>query len=109
LVERPLYREHVRGYIPIKVQNYIWEKCYKTESTVVQALLKCQSPISDNKAEEIVNDLSSNQQLLRELRYWMSTMRVVILIAKNQLENGQQLRQAIQAELNRDQHKEVEQ
>jgi hypothetical protein len=103
LVERPIYRENVRGIIPINVQNYIWNTCFKTDITLDQVLIKCQSPISVSKAEEIVNQLSSNQQLLRELRYWMSTMRVVILVAKNQLESGKQLIQTIQTELNSNQ------
>ncbi len=56
-----------------------------------------------------MNQLSSNQQLLRELRYWMSTMRVVMLVANNQLMNGKQLRQVIQTELTSDQSKQVNQ
>src|SRR5687768_7558438 len=28
LTERPAYREHVRGVIPIDIQLYIWTRCY---------------------------------------------------------------------------------
>ena len=30
LTERPRYREHVRGIIPINLQTYIWTNCFKT-------------------------------------------------------------------------------
>ena len=32
LTERPAYREHVRGVIPIDVQLYIWTKCYASNA-----------------------------------------------------------------------------
>jgi hypothetical protein len=79
LSERPAYREHVRGLIPLYVQNYIWDECYWSDGGN-QELLDCESPIELAEAARLVEVISSNEQLISELRYWMSTMRVARLM-----------------------------
>jgi len=101
LVEIPKYREHIRGYIPIDVQNYIWMKCYSNDKDSIQVLLSCKSPISEEKANEILSEIVSEVTLIRQLRYWVSTMNIATLISRAQILNAQQLLNLIQVELSR--------
>jgi hypothetical protein len=75
LTERPLYRVHVRGLIPLDVQTYIWANCYRTLHDA-QQLVACPSPISEAQAAEIVGGLRNDRALMQELRYWMSQMTI---------------------------------
>ncbi len=88
VVERPAYREHVRGAIAIDVQNYIWENCYSADRLGGQKMFSCTSPIDETRAKEIVDALASDKALMNELRYWMSTMRVSLLIGRDRAKNA---------------------
>src|SRR5262245_47284795 len=57
LTERPAYRMHVRGVIPIRVQDYIWASCYHSDPEGHQQLLDCESPIDAGRAAEIVDTI----------------------------------------------------
>ncbi|MEZ5914813.1 MAG: hypothetical protein R3C42_04190 [Parvularculaceae bacterium] len=48
ITERPPYRMHVRGVIPLDVQSYIWNHCYLTDANY-QRFVDCKSPISGLK------------------------------------------------------------
>lgn len=99
LTERPKYRENVRGIIPIAVQSYIWENCYKTNETTGQELLDCSASITPQRAEEIVNMIAGNAELMAELRYWVSSMTVATLIAHNRVKQANELLELIETEL----------
>ncbi|MBL4617817.1 MAG: hypothetical protein JKY46_08975 [Robiginitomaculum sp.] len=97
--ERPKYRENVRGIIPISVQSYIWENCYNSDEVGVQELLNCSTPIAPHRAEEIVNMIAGNTELMAELRYWMSTMTVATLIAHTRMKLANEMLVLIETEL----------
>lgn len=99
LTERPAYREHVRGVIPIDVQLYIWKSCYASNARGEQNLRDCASPISEATAAEIVNGIRRNQALMSELRYWMSTMQVASMIGRDRTEFARQVLNSVDAEL----------
>ena len=99
LTERPAYREHVRGVIPIDVQLYIWTKCYASNERSEQELLRCPSPVSETRAAEIVNAIRGDRTLMAELRYWMSTMKVASVIGRDQTTSARQVLAAVDAEL----------
>ncbi len=99
LTERPKYRENIRGFIPIDVQNYIWMNCYSTDTESIQTLLPCQSPISEEKTIEILSEIVTEVELIRQLRYWISTMNIATLISRAQILNAQKLIDLIQVEL----------
>jgi hypothetical protein len=101
LTERPAYRVHVRGIIPLDVQDYIWTNCYRSEPTGRQDLHDCASPISEARAAGIVRAISSDRALMAELRYWMSTMRVASQIGRDREGRSTQLLDAVQAEMRR--------
>ena len=71
----PPYRKMVRGLIPTKVQNYMWENCHVTLNDA-QVLKECDPIISEEKSKLILDELTNNKTLLEELRYYMSGIKV---------------------------------
>lgn len=99
LSDKPVYREHIRGYIPILIQKYIWTICYKTDTNLQQSMLDCEPPVPQEQIADLLVEISRDRMLIRELRYWMSTMQVATLIGNNQLSNGKELYDMIKTEL----------
>ena len=95
LTERPRYREHVRGVIPLEVQKYIWTDCYSTSAEGVQKLLPCQSPLDEKQTTALVDAIRNDKTLMSELRYWMSSMHVAALYGNNQIKSASALRRLI--------------
>lgn len=96
VVERPAYRVHVRGIIPMDIQAYIWDSCYESQFDT-QRMFECPSPVDQTLAREIVDTLAGNVALMEELRYWMSTMHVAQLIANDRVESATALKEMIAA------------
>ena len=71
----PPYRKMVRGLIPFKVQNYMWENCHLTVGDY-QILKTCDPFINEIEAEVIIVDLSHNSKLIEELRFYVSSIKV---------------------------------
>lgn len=94
LTERPVYREHIRAIVPLHVQNHIWENCYSSDGET-QRLIDCESPVGPGPAADLVEAISGNEQLMSELRYWMSTMRVAQIIGGDRVKLAEQLRRAV--------------
>ncbi|MGD9980605.1 MAG: hypothetical protein AB7H66_02510 [Hyphomonadaceae bacterium] len=101
LTERPPYREHIRGVIPLDVQDYVWANCYRSDATQRQELLDCASPVSEARAGSIVNAIRSDRTLMAELRFWMSTMFVAAQIGRDREARATQLLAAVEAEMRR--------
>ena len=102
LTERPRYREHIRGLIPLGVQDYIWNNCYSSDGETHQELLECDTPIEAETAAQIVQRISGDEQLMSELRYWMSTMRVALLIGNERLSFAKRLRDFVGSQVDRE-------
>jgi hypothetical protein len=94
--ERPDYRQHVRGIIPIDVQDYIWEQCFDEDPAGGQVLLDCPSPIDAVRTARLIERISSDEALMEELRYWVSAVRVAAIIA----DNGRVLAEALLVSVN---------
>jgi len=99
LSESPEYRQHVRGLIPLDIQLYLWEKCWKNDLSGQQRALACSSPVGEARARAIVDVIRNDTVLMRELRYWMSTMRVAETIGRNYMEVAAGLRDAVDAKV----------
>ena len=95
MTERPAYRETIRGLIPLPIQNYIWKNCYATTELGIQTMSGCDAAINEEDTEKIVNSISSNSELMAELRYWMSTLYVASVIGLNRIELATSLRASI--------------
>jgi hypothetical protein len=99
LTERPRYREHVRGKIPIRMQSYIWTNCYNTDVVGEQTMLECEDSFNAEDVKRTVETLSSNQALMEELRYWMSTLQIASIISQDSINIAQSTRALIDSEL----------
>lgn len=99
LSERPVYREHVRGVVPLRMQKYIWEHCYASDEVGNQTLSACQAPADAGDTLQIVEAISRDEQLMSELRYWMSTMHVASLMGRDRIVFARQLRDSVDAEI----------
>lgn len=99
LTERPEYREHVRGLIPLDIQLYIWTHCYSSNEAAEQELLDCKSPVSEARAAEIVSKIRADAPLMAELRYWMSTLHVASLIGQGRTALARRLLGTVSSEL----------
>lgn len=71
----PPYRKMVRGLIPFKVQNYMWDNCHATKGDN-QVLIKCKPFINEEEAEALIFELSNNTKLIEELRFYVSNIKV---------------------------------
>jgi hypothetical protein len=99
LTTRPAYRENVRGVIPLDVQLYIWTDCYASNEKAEQEFRRCASPISEQRAANIVSAIASDKSLMAQLRYWMSTMHVASLIGRDRMVLARQIKASVDAEL----------
>ena len=99
LSESPEYRPHVRGLIPLDIQFYLWENCWQTDSSGRQRALACSAPVDEARARGIVDEIRSDTTLMRELRYWMSTMRVAEKTGRNNMGVATELRDAVDAKV----------
>ncbi len=101
LTERPAYRVHVRGIVPIDIQDYIWSTCFTTMATGEQTLIDCPSPVSEARAATVVSVIRSDRALMGELRYWMSTMMVATHLGETRVTRAQELSREVAAEIGR--------
>ncbi|GJL91338.1 hypothetical protein [Hyphococcus sp.] len=99
VTERPPYREHVRGVIPLSIQSYIWGNCYESNGADWQGMFPCASPIDEARAAGIVDAISKDAALMAELRYWMSSMHVSSLIGGGRLDRATAMRQSVNEQL----------
>jgi len=98
LRERPSYREHIRSIIPVRIQLYIWSNCYETDGAF-QKLKPCPPPIEEFKIQHVVDRLKSNETILDELRYWVSSLEVANLIVQNNVETAKNLHEELLVQL----------
>ena len=99
MAERPRYREHVRGVIPLRIQSYIWKTCYTSDIKARQTMRDCAPPVDEDEAARVVDQIRSDASLMAELRYWMSTMQVAAQVGNDRLGNARQMREAVDAAL----------
>ena len=75
----PDYRESVRGLTPWPVQEYIWKSCFRTEAQT-QEMIPCDAPVSEEQAQAVLDDYRSSPDLLPQLRFWMATNALGMLL-----------------------------
>ena len=75
--ELPAYRELARSMIPPDVQQYIWAECFSVEGRFESYSVDCASPISDNSARAIIEQLQAEEPVKRALTFWISNLTLV--------------------------------
>jgi hypothetical protein len=97
----PPYRQDVREFTPVEVQDYIWTHCSSTPSVGDQRLDDCPPPIDEQRARSILATYSQHPELAHELRYWLSIQSVVRQLNPNQVQESRTLQDEIRAYLRR--------
>lgn len=101
--ELPEYREDIRGLTPMDVQSYIWANCHRSfleGAEEMQELVACDAPISEAQAREILRGYLAAPEVLRGLRFWMSTIRVYSDLSSHDRDTALQLAERVAAETN---------
>ncbi|MEO6801243.1 MAG: hypothetical protein ABI178_14995 [Rhodanobacter sp.] len=79
----PAYRVQIRGLTPWHVQQYIWSRCFRQGNggnAANQELIDCPSPISEEEAAAILATYRHSDMPLQNLRSWMSTLSVSMVV-----------------------------
>ncbi len=75
--ELPEYRELIRSIIPAPVQQYMWTGCYRVEGRHQYLIADCASPIGEEEARRLVDDIRDRSDVRTTLNFWLSTTAVV--------------------------------
>lgn len=94
----PPYRKLVRGLIPARIQNKMWEHCHETRGDV-QMLFNCKPQIEESEAAQINAQLAENKELISELRYYMSSIKVGLSTLTEQEKLNATLLEMIESEI----------
>ena len=79
----PPYRKMVRGLLPTKLQNYLWDNCHDTFDEI-QILKECDPFLNEDQSKQIVDTLIKNETLMDELRFHMSGIKAGTIPIKEQ-------------------------
>jgi hypothetical protein len=97
----PKYREDIRSVTPVAVQDYIWLHCFRLLPGTArdQRMIPCASPIDETQARRILASFAQSPELVRELRFWMSSLRIASLTAPEDRRDALQLKARLESEL----------
>lgn len=101
LTERPRYREQVRGIIPLRIQSHIWTNCYETDAVGQQTMLDCEASFNAEEVKRVVETLSGDEDLMAQLRYWISTLQIASIISQDSINSAQSASVLIDSALSR--------
>ena len=76
----PVYRMQIRGLTPWHVQEYIWSHCFRQLAGTLQEYTDCPAPVSEQEAATILDGYKRADMLLQNLRYWMSTLKISVIV-----------------------------
>ena len=76
-------------------------ECWQSDPSGQQRAVACSSPVDEARAGGVVDEIRSDTTLMRELRYWMSTMRVAEKTGLNNMGVAIGLRDAVDAKVGR--------
>jgi hypothetical protein len=71
------YRDYTRSNIPIKIQEYMWERCYNSKLVGTQLIIACKDPdIHPEIIESLYQSIVSDQKFKKILTNRLSTIYV---------------------------------
>lgn len=97
LRHEPLYRQQIRGLTPWSVQQYIWEKCFGQLQGTRQKLIDCPAPIDEDAAGALLAVYRGNTELLQNLRFWQSALKVSEIVIADSRRNVEPLAAEVEA------------
>lgn len=73
-VDKPVYRSHVRGLLPLKVHDVYWLTCYAAVDGNETYILDCPKGVSDVVAQRSVQAIAQAPNILEQLTFWYSDL-----------------------------------
>ncbi len=71
-IDKPAFREHVRGLVPIAVHEIYWVTCYEAKDGNETYILGCPKGVSDAVAQRAVDAIVQSPKILENLTFWYS-------------------------------------
>ncbi len=75
----PPYRDTVRGMMPWDIQNYIWASCFESSGLDQYRLLDCGSPISEERAQALLDRFAARSEVIEQLRNWLRNLELMLI------------------------------
>lgn len=99
----PKYRQDIRSVTPMAVQDYIWSRCFRLMpgSKRDQRMIECPSPIDEAQARAILDSYAQFPELARELRFWLSNLRIGGITTPEDRRDALELKARLETELRR--------
>lgn len=79
----PAYRADIRGAVPYRMQRYILDHCQTGLSSSFRAI-RCAPPEKNVDYGPAVRAIAANPKLIGELRSWMTTLRYMRAVGREQ-------------------------
>ena len=99
----PAYRERIRGIIPSKVTNYLWNECYansKANNNInTQELVDCTSPIMEVENRKVLDNIKADKDVLSTLRFWYSTQTSALQFIPTNMKTAHDLSKEVKKEI----------
>ena len=68
----PVYRERVRGYIPVDAMTELWTGCHEIIGMVEELLtFECEAALSEMELTRALSEMQSDRELIHALRFWV--------------------------------------
>ena len=85
-MDKPVYRSHVRGLIPLAIHDAYWETCYTAKDGNETYIRNCPKGVSDAVAQQTVKAILQAPNILEQLTFWYSDQvyTPVALIVQNE-------------------------
>lgn len=96
----PVYRIQIRGLTLWHVQQYIWNKCFRQGNggnAANQELIDCPPAVSEDEAAAILDSYRHSNTLLHDLRSWISTLSVSMMVLDSTRTETNKLAAEVQA------------
>jgi hypothetical protein len=94
----PEYRKMVRGLTPSVASRHVWTACHRTEVRG-QALLDCDSPMSEPAAQAVLDGYLADPRLLTELRFWITNLEVMTSLISDHERSALALAEQVRMEI----------
>lgn len=95
----PTYRDLVRGYVSLAIQDSYWENCYVLEGGIESYDMGCPAPVADAVSIKTVAAISADAMLQRVLTKWAGEVRSVPVSLGDEIAAARRAMAAIDADL----------
>lgn len=98
----PRYREHVRGFMDVKLMQGLWQDCWALEGERLEKVNgDCKARLSNDEASAVLEVIRQADGLREELNVWMGMNTVGMQLYQSMIRNANNLSAAIDKEIDK--------